>query len=248
MVNQQADHLNTPPDTPTEAPPQSPPEETASNRPGDSRVSAVVRTVLSILVASPFLVAGAGLLLASEQPPWAALAVLLVGVVITLAGIYLTLVGTWPRLDLLPDEETMALRHPSMKPAYTRIAMSLPFFAVAGYLLEFTSLPYVYPFVPFLVAMYLYFRGIFRYWVNHHTSYFVTNRRVVHMYRFAWLTTTEIPVRSINSISESRSFIEMISRRGSVVVASGIGARHKVRIQEIDSPGPLARAIRQLVQ
>ncbi len=187
-------------------------------------------------------------MLASEQPAWAALTVLLVGVVITLAGIYLTLVGTWPRLDLLPYEDTLALRHPSMKPAYARIGMSLPFFAVAGYLLEFTNLPYVYPFVPFLVAMYLYFRGIFRYWVNHHTSYFVTNRRVVHMYRFAWLTTTEIPVRSINSISESRSFIEMISRRGSVVVASGIGARHKVRIQEIDSPGPLARAIRHLIQ
>ena len=248
MANSQTDDANILPDSPPEASSRPSFEDTPSNRPGDSPFSVVVRTVASVLVASPFLVVGVGLLLFSEQPPWAALSVLVLGVVIKLAGIYLTLVGTWPRLDLLSDEEMLALRHPSMKPAYARIAMSIPLFAVAGYLLEFTNLPYVYPFVPFLVAMYLYFRGIFRYWMNHHTSYFVTTRRVVHMYRFAWLTTTEIPVRSINSISESRSFIEMISRRGSLVVASGIGARHKVRIQEIDSPGPLARAIRHLVQ
>ena len=126
-----------------------------------------------------------------------------------------------------------------MKPAFARIGLSLPLFAAAGYLLEFTTLPYAYPFAPFLVAMYLYFRGIFRYWVNHHTSYFVTDRRVVNMYRFAWLETTEIPVHSINSISEARSFIEMITARGSVVVASGIGSRHKVQMQEIDNPAPL---------
>lgn len=60
------------------------------------------------------------------------------------------------------------------------------------------------------------------------------------------LDTTEIPVNSINSISETRSFIEMITGRGSVLVASGIGARHKVRMGEIDIPEPAA-ALRELV-
>ena len=89
--------------------------------------------------------------------------------------------------------------------------------------------------------------GGIKYWVNHHTTYYVTNRRAVHMYRFIWLDTTEIPVNAINSISETRGFIEMLTGRGSVLVASGIGARHKVRMGEIDDPGPVAATLRELV-
>ena len=126
--------------------------------------------------------------------------------------------------------------------------MSVPFFLAAGYLLQFTQLPYVYPFLPFLAAMYLYFRGVIRYWVNHHTTYYVTNLRAVHMYRFLWLDTTEIPVDTINSISETRSFVEVITGRGSVQVASGIGVRHKVRMEEIDRPGEVAGALRQMLR
>ena len=83
--------------------------------------------------------------------------------------------------------------------------------------------------------------------MNHHTAYYVTNRRAVRIYRFLWLDTTEIPVNAINSISETRSFIELITGRGSVVVASGIGARHKVKMQEIGDPGPVALALRQMM-
>ena len=93
----------------------------------------------------------------------------------------------------------------------------------------------------------MYFRGVIKYWVNHHTTYYVTSRRAVHMYRFVWLDTTEIPVNAINSISETRGFIETITGRGGVLVARGIGARHKVRMEEIDDPGPVAATLRELV-
>ena len=66
----------------------------------------------------------------------------------------------------------------------------------------------------------MYFRGVIKYWVNHHTTYYVTNRRAVHMYRFIWLDTTEIPVNAINSISETKGFVETLTGRGSVLVAS----------------------------
>ena len=84
-------------------------------------------------------------------------------------------------------------------------------------------------------------------WINHHTIYYVTNRRVAHAYKFLWLDTTEIPVGSINAISETRNFIEMLTGRGSVLVASGISDRHTVRMQEIDDPGPVAQAIRSQI-
>ncbi len=209
-------------------------------------MTAAVRIAINLLVGLPFFVTGV-LALTNEDIPWqASLAVILVGVFVVLVGVYVNILSR-PRLNPMSDEEILVLRHPSMKPAFVRIAMSGPFFAASGYMLEFTLLPYVYPFIPFLIAMYLYFRGVIKYWINHQTTYYVTNRRAVHMYRFAWLDTTEIPVNAINSISETRSFVEMISGRGSVQVASGIGARHKVGMQEMDNPGPVAETLRQLM-
>ena len=83
--------------------------------------------------------------------------------------------------------------------------------------------------------------------MNRHTTYYVASLRAVHLYQFIWLDTTEIPVNAINSISETRGFIETLTGRGSVLVASGVGARHKVRMGEIDDPGPVAAALRELV-
>ncbi len=205
-----------------------------------------IRLVVSVLVGFPFFAVGMFGLINDDLSDQASLVVLLVGGLMVLVGVYVTVISR-PNLNLMPGEEALVFRHPSMRPAFARMAMSLPFLAAAGYMLEFTTLPYVYPFIPFIVAIYFYFRGVVTYWINHHTTYYVTNRRAVQMYRFFWLDTIEIPVASINSISETRSFIEMISGRGSIVVASGIGARHKVRIQEIDDPGPVAEVLRGLL-
>ena len=75
----------------------------------------------------------------------------------------------------------------------------------------------------------------------------MTNRRAVRMYRSASLRTTELPVSSINSISETRSFFEMITGRGSVLVASGVGSFHKVRMEDMGNPGPMAQVIREQI-
>ena len=174
------------------------------------------------------------------------LAIVMLGGAIVLIGFYGSVL-TRPNPNLMPDEHIQELRHPSMKPAMARIAMSAPFFIAAGYMMGFTYLPYIYPFALFLVGLFLYLRGVIRYWINHHTIYYVTNRRVAHAYKFLWLDTTEIPVGSINAISESRNFIEMLTGRGSVMVASGISTRHMVRMQEIDDPGPVAQAIRRQI-
>ena len=174
------------------------------------------------------------------------LAIVILGAAIVLIGFYGSVL-TRPNPNLMFDEHIQELRHPSMKPAIARIAMSVPFFLAAGYMMAFTYLPYVYPFAVFLVGLFLYLRGVIRYWINHHTIYYVTNRRVAHAYKFLWLDTTEIPVGSINAISETRNFIEMLTGRGSVLVASGISDRHTVRMQEIDNPGPVAQAIRSQI-
>ena len=205
------------------------------------------RLVVSATMALPFLVGGAYGLTVPEFPPWAALVVLGLGAALTVSGLYMSIMAKFPQPALGPNEQTLVARHPTMKPAYARMIMSAPFLVGAAYLLAFTGLPYVYPFATFIAGLFLFFRGVIRYWVNHHTAYYVTNRRAVHIYRFAWLNTTEIPVSRIISISEARSLFELLTGRGSVIVASGFGARHNIRMQDIDDPGPVAEAIRGLL-
>ena len=125
--------------------------------------------------------------------------------------------------------------------------MGVSSFIVSGYLFIFTETPYVYAFVPFLVGMFIFSRGAFRYWVNHCTTCYITDRRAIHMYQFGWLHTIKIPVARIISISENRSFFEVLTGRGSVLVSSGIGFGHKIQMGNIDKPGMVAEAIRGLI-
>ena len=166
-----------------------------------------------------------------------------IGTLLVLVGIYLSVLSR-PKLNLVWGEKLMILRHPSLKPAFAQIIMSIPLFLLAGGLLALTEYPYVFPFVPFMVAVFLYFQGVVRYWINNHTTYYVTDRRAAQVYQFVSLDIKEIPIDSINSISETRSFIEMITGRGSVVAASGVSESHKVRMREIDNPDQVAHVLR----
>ena len=215
----------------------------------DVGIPVALRIILALAIGSPLVAAGAALYFTADLAEWAGQAIMLVGLAITLAGFYFSFAGTLPRLDLTPEERVLALRHPSLKPAIARIISSLPFYAGAGYLLFFAEQSYpIYYFVCFLAALYLYFAGVIRYWLNHHTTYFVTDRRAVRRYRFLWLDTTEVTVNAINSISETRNMFEMVTGRGSVVVASGVTERHKVRMREIGDPDTVAGIVRQLIR
>ena len=211
----------------------------------DQAMKVITRLATNAALGLPFFLIGVFGITAANLSDFSLifLAILILGAAIVAIGFYGSVL-TRPNPTLMPDEQIHQLRHPSMKPAMARIAMSVPFFLAAGYIIAFTYLPYVYPFAVFLAGLFLYLRGVIRYWINHHTIYYVTNRRVAHAYKFLWLDTTEIPVGSINAISETRNFIEMLTGRGSVLVASGISDRHTVRMQEIDDPGPVAQAIR----
>ena len=237
------------------------------NRLGDNMVVGLIRRLLvSAILATPFLLFGVYGLLTQSQgieflqgfqgvegaevtkiPLWASIVILAVGGSLMVIGLYMSLAGIAPSPPLVAGETEIVMRHPTMKPAYARILISTPFFLGAGYMFIATALPYVYPFVLFLAGLYLFFKGAMRYLRNLHITYTVTDRRVVHMYRFLWLNTKEIPVSRIISISEARNFFEIITGRGSVVVASGIGQRQVIRIEEISDPGPVAEALRTML-
>ena len=204
----------------------------------------VKKTAASILISGPFFVAGGYGITESDLPGWATGVFLLVG--LFLAGVALISVGrVFPPLALFEGEQLMVSRHPTMKPAFARMFLSIPFFAGAWWLFEFTLMPYVYPFAVFVVAMYILFKGAMRYLRNLHITYTVTDSRVVQQYRFLWLNTKEIPTNSIISISEARNLFVIITGRGSVIVSSSVGERQTVRIEDISDPGPVTVSIRK---
>ncbi len=237
------------------------------SRLGDNLIIGLIRRLLvSTILATPFLLFGVYGLLTQSQgieflqgfqgvegaevatiPLWASVVILVVGGGLMAIGLYMSLAGIAPSPPLVAGETEIVMRHPTMKPAYARMLVSTPFFIGAGYMAIATILPYVYPFVLFLIGLYLFFKGAMRYLRNLHITYTVTDRRVVHMYKFLWLNTKEIPVSRIISIAEARNFFEILTGRGSVVVASGIGQRQVIRIEEISDPGPVADALRTLL-
>ena len=209
----------------------------------EARSGLIKKTAASLLISGPFFAAGGYGVTESDLPGWATGVFLLVG--LFLAAVALISVGrVFPPLALVDDEQLMVSRRPTMKPAFARMTLSIPFFAGAWWLFEITLVPYVYPFAVFVVAMYIFFKGAMRYLRNLHITYTVTDRRVVQQYRFLWLNTKEIPISRIISVSEARSFSEIITGRGSVIVSSGIGERQTVRIEDISDPGPVAESIR----
>ena len=207
----------------------------------------LANVIISILLSGPFLVLGVLLIIGTSGPGVLAFAVLLVGIAILGVGLYVSCTAIAPEPPLQETETELARRHPSMKPAYARMIVSLPFLAGAAYLLQSTNIPYIYPFVVFLIGMYLFFQGALRYIRNLHTTYIVTDRRALKMYKFLWLNTREIPISRIVSISEARGLFELLTGRGTVVVASGVGERQIVRMQDITNPAHVADILRRFL-
>ena len=205
------------------------------------------RLIICAILSSPFFISGGLAFLDPSVPLLLRVMVLCVGVVIMALGTYMSLSGVAPTPNLASGEQQIIVRHPSPKPAYARVLMSIPFIIATGYLFTFTEYPYVYPFVTFMIGLYFLFKGIMKYLRNLHITYTITDRRVMHMYKFLWLHTKEIPVARLISISESRSFFEILTGRGTVVASAGIGTAQIVKIEEIDNVTPVAEALREML-
>ena len=205
------------------------------------------RLLVTIMIAFPFLLAGGYGILDPAFPELVAIVCLLLGAGLMCLGFYMGLAGVAPTPTMVNDERLIILRHPTMKPAYARMVWSIPFVVAAGYLLQFTEQPYIFPFVPFVIGKYFFLKGVMMYLRNLHITYTITDRRVMHMYKFLWLSTKEIPVARIVSISEARNFFEIITGRGTVVVATGSGQQQVIKIEEINDPSPVALALREMM-
>jgi len=212
----------------------------------------IVKFIVNLLVSLPFLVFAAyGLLLADPEAKADLLLPSLVcggiGAFLLVTGFVLGFLASFPMPLLVKGETELIMRHPTMRPAYFRMVVSIPFFGLAGYMFFMTASPYVYAFVFGVIGFWMFFKGTTRYLRNLCVTYVVTDRRIILMYKFLWLYTNEIPVGRIISIQEARGLFEILTGRGSVVVSSGIGSRMTIKMEEISDPGPVANELRGLL-
>lgn len=208
-------------------------------------VNSLLVGVLPLFAAVVFRLFKDDLRLISQAAEWAP-SPWMTGMTVVMLGLNASIIQR-PGLSLAPGEEVVEMRRPSLKPPFARIAAGVLIFAAAGFWQWLGPAPYVHSLALLAVGACIYLLGVATYWRNTRTAYYVTNQRVVRMYRFISLVTTEIPIGNVNFISLSRSFFEILTGRGGVQVASGIGARRKVHMKEIDNPEPVAQAIQELV-
>lgn len=203
--------------------------------------------VWSSMLSVPFLSSGSYVYLAdTPYPELLGLPLLIFGLFVLLMGWYIHLVAQPPAPTLRDGEETVVTRHPTQKAALVRVFLALPPLVLAGYLLRSTNVPYVYPTIAFAIGMYLVSVGIRTYWTNSLTTYFVTDERVISEFRLLSLVRTEVPLRKIRAVKETKSPIEALVGVGNVRVSSGGGTGLGVTIRSINSVTEFADELRKL--
>lgn len=204
--------------------------------------------VWSTLLGLPF-VGGGGYVLVGETaaPPNAGLPIIVFGLFVIVVGLYIHFVAAPEPPTLREDEEIIDTRNPAQRAAAAKSIVGLLFLMVAGYLLFFTFRPYVYPTAVGFVGLYLFSTGLYAYWTNTLTTYYVTNQRLIKEYRFISLVRQELPFGKVRGVEERKSVWEAIVGLGNVRVASGGGGTLEIVIRNIYTPTAFADEIRNLV-
>lgn len=201
----------------------------------------------STLLGLPFVVAGGWLYLGQQQyPPVVGLPFVAFGLFILAVGAYVQVVSP-SRLRTAEDERVVATRHPTQRVATVKVVLGLPLLVATVYLLYFTLVPYLYPTATLVAGLYLFSIGLYTYWTNSLTTYYLTTDRVVKEYRFLSLVRREVPREKVRGVQERQSLVETLVGLGNVVVASGGGRSLEVRMRNMEESESFADEVRQVI-
>lgn len=202
----------------------------------------------SAVLGTPFVVCGAYAARAETAAPGeAGLPFLVFGVFVVVVGLYIQYVAAPDPPTMRDGEEIRETRNPAQRAAIVKTVLGFGLLIVTGYLLFFTFRPYIYPIGTLFVGLYLFSTGLFAYWTNTLTTYYVTNRRIIKEYRFISLVRQELPFDKIRGVEERRSPWEALVGLGNVRVASGGGGTLELVVRNIYSPTAFADEVRDLL-
>lgn len=198
----------------------------------------------STLVAVPFVAAGAAAYYVSMAFLLAfGLPLVVLGVFVLVVGWYVKSVAPSPP-EFREDEELVETRRPRYRIAAVKVALSAPFFIGAPFLLFFTLAPYLWPTLLMFGGLFFFFSGYADYCRNLLTMYYLTDQRIISVYRFLSIDRKEIPLEKVRLIRERKSIWETFLKLGNVQVVTGGTQDLQVRVRHIPDPTPFAEEIR----
>lgn len=201
----------------------------------------------SFVLGAPFIIAGLWLYLVQQQYlPQVGVPFVAFGAFIIVVGSYVHIVSP-SGLRTSDGEEIIATRHPTQRVATVKIAIGFPLLLLTVYLLYFTLTPYVYPTITLLSGLYLFSVGLYTYWTNSLTTYYLTTDRVVKEYRFLSLIHQEVPHQKVRGVQVRKSMIETLVGLGNVIVASGEGRSLEIRMRNMERSSSFADDIRDVI-
>jgi membrane protein YdbS with pleckstrin-like domain len=183
-----------------------------------------------------------------ETPPIVGLALVAFGLFVVGLGLYVQFVAAPDAARLGEGERIVDERDPAQRNALGEAVVSLPVLGAGVYLLYFTTRPLAYPTVALALGLYLFSRGIHRYWRNTLTSYTVTNRRVLEEYRFISLVRNEVPLGKVRGVEERRSAWDSLFGLGNVRVRAGGSGELTVSVDGVYDSTEFADVIRDEVR
>ncbi|WP_312907555.1 PH domain-containing protein [Natronosalvus caseinilyticus] len=204
--------------------------------------------VWSTILGLPFVLIGVYLfIIAADATSELGLPPLFFGLFIVFVGLYVHYIATPSSPRLRDDEEIIEIRHPTQRVAAAKLGIGIPVLLVTAYLLFFTMVPYVYPTAMLLIGLYFFSTGLYVYWTNTLTTYYVTSNRVIKEFRFLSLIRQEVPLNKVRGVQERKSLTESLVGLGNVRVASGGGRSLEVNMRNMTQSAEFAESIRELM-
>lgn len=198
----------------------------------------------SLLLALPFVAGGGAILFIGITVLTAfALPLFLLGGFVIIVGLYVRSAAR-ESPTFREDEEVIDTRRPRYRVAAFKVALSMPFFLGAPVILLFTVMPYLWPTLLFFGGLFFFFSGFTTYCRNILTTYYLTDQRIISVYRFLSMDRKEIPLDRIRVIQERKSVWEMLLRLGNVLVATGGTETLQINVRHIPDPSPFAEELR----
>lgn len=174
-----------------------------------------------------------------------------VGIVVAAFGLFVLGMGLYVHLVAAPEapemregEHVVEERTPAQRNALAEAIVAVPVLGAGGYLLYFTQRPLYQPALAFGVGLLLFSRGLYRYWQNTLTTYFLTNQRVVEEYRFISLLRNEVPLEKVRGVEENRSAWDSLFGLGNVAVRAGASSGLTVSVDGVYEPAEFAELVR----
>lgn len=177
--------------------------------------------VWSVFLGLPLLAAGLALQTADRYLQSFGMPVATLGGFVIVIGLIVQVINPSPP-TFQEGETVIDTKHPNQRPSILKGLASLPFFVAAAYLLYLTKRPYVYPTVTFFIGLYLYSSSLWGYWQNALTTFYLTDQRLISVYRFLTLDRKEIALPNIQMIQERKTIWEQLVGLGNVRIAAGV--------------------------